>query len=284
MSSQMICCCFTIVNTSEVAIIERLGKFSRAEEAGCKFLLCPLEYVDGKTSLRVQQLNVECETKTKDNVFVQTKVSVQFQPIKEKIYQSYYLLANPEAQMRSYVFDVIRSALPQLTLDQAFESKDDISRSLKSHLEVVFSGYGFTILQALVTEMNPNARVRDSMNEINASKRLKEAAYQRAEGEKIVVVKNAEAQAESMYLSGVGVARQRKAIMDGFRENLSEFTGQLGNSSKKEVLDLLVLNQYFDTLQEVAGSPTTKVVFLSSESDQSGMRNSILQANAAAGF
>lgn len=281
----MCCCLISTVSTGEVAIIESLGKFSRMAEPGILCLFCyPFEYVSGRQSLRVQQLNVNCETKTKDNVFVQIHISVQYQVIKEKIYSAYYILQNPQQQLTAYVFDVIRASLPAMDLDQAFESKDDISRSLKQHLEEVMGGYGFMILQALVTEMVPDQRVRNAMNEINASKRLKEAATQRAEGEKIVKVKNAEAEAESMYLSGVGVARQRKAIMDGFRDNLVEFSSTVVGSSSKEILDLLVLNQYFDTLHDVARNPATKVVFLSNDAGSSDMRNSILQANASAGF
>jgi len=244
--------------------------------------MCPLEYVAGKVSLRVRELVVQCETKTKDNVFVNVHVSVQFQAIRESVYKAFYMLSDPDAQMRAYIYDSIRSTLPLMDLDQAFESKDDISRSLKHHLEEVMTGYGFSILQALVTEMYPDARVSNAMNEINASKRLKEAAAQRAEGEKVVKVKRAEAEAEAMYLSGVGVARQRKAIMDGFRENLVRFSADVDGSSPKEIMDMLILNQYFDTLQEVASNSTTKTVFL--PNDQQQMRAGIMQANAAAGY
>ena len=160
---------------------------------------------------------MDCEAKTKDNVFVQVAASVQYQVIREKVYESFYILQNPHAQMKAYVFDVIRSTLPTMELDEAFESKEEVSMALKTHLAEVMETYGYKILQALVTDLTPDSRVRDSMNEINASKRLKEAAYQRAEGEKVLKVKRAEAEAESMYLSGVGVARQRKAIMDGLR-------------------------------------------------------------------
>eukprot|EP01041_Mallomonas_annulata_P007258 gene7258-14801_t len=205
-------------------------------------------------------------------------ISVQYQTIREKIYSAHYLLSDHRQQMRAYVFDVIRSSLPSMNLDHAFESKDDISSSLKQHLEEVMSGYGFTILQALVTEMVPDKRVRDAMNEINASKRLKEAAAQRAEGEKVVKVKRAEAEAEAMYLSGVGVARQRKAIMDGFRDNLKEFTSTVGGTDRKEILDLLVLNQYFDTLQEVGSNPSTRCVFL--PKDDQPTRSGMMQAHA----
>ena len=166
----------------------------------------------------------------------------------EKVYQAHYVLANLDKQMSAYVNDVIRSTLPTMTLDEAFESKEQVSLQVKSQLVEVFSTYGFTILQALVTDLSPDARVRDAMNEINASKRLKEAAYQRAEGEKVLKVKRAEAEAESMYLSGVGVARQRKAIIEGLRESILLFSSENHETTAQDVMDLLVLNQYFDTL------------------------------------
>ena len=149
----------------------------------------------------------------------------------------------------AYVYDVVRSSLCGMTLDHAFESKEEISHSLKTHLQEVMSNYGFMILQALVTDVTPESSVRNAMNEINSSKRLKEAAYERAEGDKIIKVKRAEAQSEAMYLSGVGVARERKAIMDGLKESVVMFSHDLSTVRPKEILDLLILNQYFDTLQ-----------------------------------
>ena len=144
-------------------------------------------------------------------------VSVQYQVIREKVYEAFYVLQDPHYQMKAYVFDVIRSTIPTMLLDEAFESKEEVSRAVRSHLSEVMETFGYQIMGALVTDLTPDARVRDAMNEINASKRMKEAAYQRAEGEKVLKVKRAEAEAESMYLSGVGVARQRKAIMEGLR-------------------------------------------------------------------
>lgn len=174
--------------------------------------------------------------------------SVQYQVVTEKVYQAHYVLANTKKQMTDYVYDVIRSTIPTMTLDEAFESKEEVSLTVKAQLVEVFTTYGYTILQALVTDLAPDGRVRDAMNEINASKRLKEAAYQRAEGEKVLKVKRAEAEAESMYLSGVGVARQRKAIMEGLRESIVLFSSEISSTSPSDVMDLLVLNQYFDTL------------------------------------
>lgn len=272
-------CCFTVVSTSEVAVVEKCGKFDRFAEAGLAcFFMYPFEYTAGKISLRVQELNCNLETKTKDNVFVTVASSVQFQIIKDKVYQAFYLMSEPRQQMRAYVLDIIRASICNMTLDEAFESKEDISQQLKGHLSEVMAGYGISILQALVTDLSPDSRVRDAMNEINASKRFKESAVQRAEGEKILKVKKAEAEAESMYLSGVGVARQRKAIMMGLKESIVDFSSSVDGATAKDVMDLLVLNQYFDTLQDLGGGGG-RCVFL--PSDQNQMRNAIMEAQAA---
>jgi len=222
---------------------------------------------------------VSLETKTKDNVFVTVFVSVQYQTIREKVYSAYYVLSDPHSQMRAYVYDTIRASVCGMNLDHAFESKEEISLSLKTHLQETMNNYGVIILNALVTDLSPDVKVRDAMNEINASKRLKESAYQRAEGEKILKVKKAEAEAESMYLSGVGVARQRKAIMDGLKDSIIAFSSNVPGTTPKDVMDLLVLNQYFDTLQDMSNN-NTKVVFLSNDTGGNSFRNQMMEADA----
>mmetsp|Transcript_5052 Transcript_5052/g.7724 ORF Transcript_5052/g.7724 Transcript_5052/m.7724 type:complete len:276 (-) Transcript_5052:103-930(-) len=271
-------CCFATISTSDVGIIERFGKYNRLANPGLVFVCCPYEIIAGKISLRIQQLDVTCETKTLDNVFVMVNVSVQFQVIREKVYQAFYSLSDSQDQMRSYIYDTLRAAICALTLDQAFDCKDEVSQTLKTNLQEVFSEYGFSICQTLVTDISPNNRVRDAMNEINSSMRIKEASYQRAEGEKLLKVKRAEAEAESMHLSGVGVARSRHAIMDGLKESILEFNNQVSDTSSRDVMDLLVLTQYFDALQEVGSHAGTKTVFL--PSDSNSVRSGVMEANA----
>lgn len=235
-----------------------------------------MEMVAGHVSLRVQQLDIQCETKTSDNVFVMVNVSVQYEVIRAKVYEAHYSLQNAQEQMRSYIYDTLRAAVCMRTLDQAFDSKDEISLIVKENLKQAFDDFGFQILQALVTDLSPNNRVRDAMNEINASKRIKEASYQKAEGEKLLKVKRAEAEAESMYLQGVGVARSRHAIMDGLKGSIVGFSNSVSGSSSKDVMDLLILTQYFDTLQEVGSRG--KTVFL--PSDSNATRDGMLEAQA----
>jgi regulator of protease activity HflC (stomatin/prohibitin superfamily) len=276
------CLCFDCINTAEVGVIERFGKYNRLVEAGCIAYCWPYENIVGRVSLRVQEETISLETKTDDNVFVTVSISIQYQAIADKVYSAFYVLDNPSFQMRAYVSDVVRSAICTMTLDQAFESKIEISQSLKSHLQEVMATYGFLIVSALVTDLTPDKMVKDAMNEINTARRYKETAFNRAEGEKVLKVKRAEAEAESMYLSGVGVARQRRAIMDGLKDSIVDFSSAVSETTPKDVMELLVLNQYFDTLSEVGKGGSTKVVFLNHESNPT--RAGIMQANASIGF
>ncbi|CAM9975816.1 unnamed protein product [Ectocarpus sp. 6 AP-2014] len=277
--------CFQCVSNSEVGVVERLGKFTGLAAPGLNCILWPIDVIVAKISTRVQQLDVRMETKTKDNVFVTAVVSVQYQPIKEKIYDAFYRLTDPQAQIRSYVFDVVRSTLPKLDLDQAFDSKEDIAVAVKNQLEEVMKEYGYQILQALVTDMDPDPRVKEAMNEINASKRMREAATNKAEADKIMQVKAAEAEAESKYLSGVGVSRQRKAIVDGLRDSVQNFAEAIDGTSPKDVMDLLLLTQYFDMLRDVGQSSRAATVFLphapqSVAAIQAAMRDGFMQGQA----
>ena len=216
----------------------------------------------GKVSLRVQQLEVRCETKTLDNVFVDVIVSIQYSVIQEKVFEAFYSLQNPRQQITAYVYDTVRATIPTVTLDKAFEAKEDIANAVKQNLTSVMSDYGYLILNSLITDMTPDARVRAAMNDINSSKRLKEAAAEKAEGDKVLVVKSAEAEAESKYLSGVGVARQRKAIVDGLRGSIAQFSGNIKGTTPKDVVDLLLITQYFDMLKDIGSRQGCNTVYI----------------------
>jgi len=248
------CPIFVCVRTQEVGIVEDLGQFKKLIDPGCHVVFCPIQQVAGTLSLRIQQLDVNCETKTKDNVFVNVGVAVQYRVITESAYDAYYRLSDPRGQIQSYVFDVVRSTVPKLKLDEAFASKADIAVSTKQQLEEVMKDYGYEILNTLVTDLSPDATNKASMNEIMASKRLKEAASHQAEADKVQQVKAAEADAESRYLSGVGVARQRKAIVAGLQASVSEFSQEVEGATPKDVMDILLLTQYFDTLNSVGAN------------------------------
>jgi regulator of protease activity HflC (stomatin/prohibitin superfamily) len=250
----MVLPCLVCVRTQEVGIVEDLGQFKKLIDPGLHLILWPLQNVTGTLSLRIQQLDVYCETKTKDNVFVNVAVAVQYRVVTESAYDAFYRLSDPRGQIQSYVFDVVRSTVPRMELDEAFASKSDIADATLRQLESVMNDYGYEILNTLVTDMSPDARVKASMNEINASKRLKEAASHKAEADKVQQVKAAEADAEARYLSGLGVARQRKAIVEGLQASVNEFKNDVSGVSPKDVMDILMLTQYFDTLSAVGAN------------------------------
>lgn len=262
MSESRGCLCCTCVSTSEVAVKERFGRFSGLASAGLVCVCWPCENVAGHVSTRVQQLDVPCETKTKDNVFVSVVVSVQYEVIRDKVYDAWYRLTSPQEQIKAYVFDVVRSKMPKLDLDESFEDKEQIAIDVKDTLGPIMEEYGYKILQALVTDLVPDIKVKNAMNAINEARRLKEAAQERAEADKILQVKSAEADAESKYLSGVGVARQRRAIVEGLRDSILEFSGHVEGTTPKDVMDLLLLTQYFDMLKDVGANQNSSTIFL----------------------
>jgi len=278
----MVCIpCIFCVSTSEVAIIEQFGKFDRVGNPGVNCYIYPCEVKAGTLSYRVQQIDVRVETKTKDNVFINAVVSVQYQVLKSKIYEAFYALSNPTQQITAHIYDVMRAELPNLDLDSVFEAKEDLAMAVKNSLSESFSRFGYQIIQALITDLDPDQRVKNAMNEINSSKRLKFAVAEQAEGAKILQVKSAEAEAESKYLSGVGVAKQRKAIVDGLRHSIVDFSDGVKGASNKDVMDLLLMTQYFDMVNSVGSANHCKTVFLpSAKSSNEELRTSLMQASA----
>jgi regulator of protease activity HflC (stomatin/prohibitin superfamily) len=241
-----------------------------------------MQQLVGRLSFRVQQLDVRVETKTLDNVFLTAVVSVQYQVLREKVFEAFYALTNPAQQITAHVYDVMRAQLPTLELDAVFEAKEDLALAVKEALTETFTSYGYQILQTLITDLDPDQRVKNAMNEINSSKRLKYAVAERAEGDKILQVKSAEAEAEAKYLSGVGVAKQRKAIVDGLRTSIVEFSDKVDGASTKEVMDLLLLTQYFDMIRDVGSASHCRTTFVpTSKGLGDELRGSLLQANAA---
>eukprot|EP00005_Dracoamoeba_jomungandri_P006319 CAMPEP_0174261714 /NCGR_PEP_ID=MMETSP0439-20130205/11916_1 /TAXON_ID=0 /ORGANISM="Stereomyxa ramosa, Strain Chinc5" /LENGTH=270 /DNA_ID=CAMNT_0015346251 /DNA_START=63 /DNA_END=875 /DNA_ORIENTATION=- len=255
-------CCASI-GQSNIGVIQRCGKFDRVAPAGLNLLNpCVCERMAGRVSLRLQQLDVICETKTKDNVFVEIKVSVQFQVIYDRIYDAFYRLEDPTIQIRAYVYDVVRASVPLINLDDVFQTKDEIAQTLKVELGKEMEDYGFEILQALITEVEPNAKVKEAMNDINAAERLKHAAMDTAKAEKILVVKAAEADSESKYLAGVGIARQRMAIVEGLRDSVLGFSDNVEGANTKDVMDLVLATQYFDTIKELGSASRARTIFV----------------------
>lgn len=257
-----ILCCVQ-VDQSTVAIKERFGRFNDVLEPGCHCIPWFIgEQISGKLTLRVQQLDVRCETKTKDNVFVNVVASIQFRALVEKASDAYYKLSNTRSQIQAYVFDVIRATVPRLNLDDVFEQKSEIARAVADELEKAMSAYGFEIVETLIVDIEPDEHVKRAMNEINAAARLRLAANEKAEAEKIIQIKRAEGEAESKYLAGLGIARQRQAIVDGLRDSVLGFSVNVPGTTAKDVMDMVLVTQYFDTMKEIGAASKSSAVFI----------------------
>ncbi|KAF8823113.1 putative Hypersensitive-induced response protein 3 [Cardiosporidium cionae] len=215
-----------------------------------------------RLSTRIRKLEILVDTKTKDNVFVSIKIWVQYVIQLNKAYEAEYRLSSPESQIKNYVFDVVRSTVPLQNLDSIFESKEDIAYAVKSRLKSTMDHFGYSIDKTLVTDITPNSKVREAMNAINTAKRNRLAAQEQAEAEKLRTVKTAEAEAEAMFLQGQGIARQRKAIIDGLKDSVADFSSSVGGVDSKDVLDLVLLTQYFDTLKELGATSTAQTLFV----------------------
>jgi len=277
---------FFTVQQQSCAIIEQFGRYVRTAGPGLNIKIPFIENVAQRVSLRVQQLLVEIETKTADNVFVKVLVAVQFRVAAGSESVSYYQLSNHEEQIRSYVLDVVRAKVPRMNLDEVFEKKDDIGMAVKTELDASMKIYGFEIPNALVTDVNPADNVKAAMNEIQTQQRLQVAAAAKGEANKILVVKAAEAEAESKRLQGEGIAKQRRAIVDGLRESITAFKAEVGSVSEHEVLNLVLLTQYFDTMKEIGVSSGSKVILLPHSPEgmsdvSTQLRNAIITGNEA---
>jgi regulator of protease activity HflC (stomatin/prohibitin superfamily) len=252
---------FFVVHQQSVSIVERFGKFSRIARPGLNLKIPLVERVAGRANLRVQQLDVSVETKTLDNVFVRVVVSVQFYVIPDAVFNAFYRLSDAATQIRSFVFDVVRARVPNIAIDDVFQRKDDIAEAVKAELSEVMGGFGYGIVKALVTDIDPDAHVKAAMNEINAAQRMRVAAQERGEAEKILRVKAAEADAQAKALAGKGIAEQRRAIVEGLRESVDEFQRTVPGTSPQDVMNLVLMTQYFDTLKENgATSPTNTIL------------------------
>ena len=251
---------FFIVKQQSAAVVERFGKFVSVRQSGLQLKVPIIDNVAGRLSLRIQQLDVVVETKTKDDVFVKLKVSVQFKVIKEKVYDAFYKLDNPADQITSFIFDVVRAEVPKLILDDVFIKKDDIAIAVKSEIQEAMTEYGFQIIKTLVTDIDPDAQVKESMNRINASEREKVAAQFEGEAQKILIVEKAKAEAESKRLQGQGIADQRREIARGLEDSVKVLNGVDINS--QEASALIVVTQHYDTLQSVGAEANSNLILM----------------------
>ena len=252
-----------IVPQQTMVIIERLGKYNRILGPGLNFKIPIVERVAGKESVRIRQLDVPVETKTQDNVFVNLGVSIQFLAISEKIFDAFYKLTDVNQQITSYVYDVVRAEVPKKKLDDLFESKDEIAQTIKTDLSGSMDDFGYSIVNSLITDIDPAPNVKEAMNQINATARLRVAAQNEAEADKIRQVKNAEADAEAKKLQGEGVAQQRAAIIEGFKSSIDDLKKVTGSDVKtQDVMNMVMMVQYFDALRDIGTTGQNNAVLI----------------------
>lgn len=272
---------FFTVKQESAAIVERFGKFNSVRQSGLHLKIPFVDQISKRLNLRIQQLDVIIDTKTLDNVFIKMKVSVQYQVIKTQVADAYYRLENPEGQITSYVFDVVRAEVPKLKLDDVFVRKDDIAVAVKGELQDAMQSYGYDIVKALVTDIDPDEQVKHAMNRINAAEREKTAAEYESEAQRIRIVAVAKAEAESKKLQGQGIADQRREIARGLEESVKLLNNV--NIGSQEASSLIVVTQHYDTLNSIGANNRSNLVLLpNSPTAASQMLNDMMVAMTAA--
>ena len=251
---------FFAVKQQTAAIVERFGKFQSIRHSGLQLKIPLIDRISGRLSLKIQQLDVIVETKTLDDVFVRLKISVQYKVIRDKVYEAFYKLDYPHDQITSYVFDVVRAEVPKMKLDDVFVKKDDIAIAVKTELNDAMMVFGYDIIKTLVTDIDPDAQVKEAMNRINASEREKIAAQFEGDAARILIVEKAKAEAESKRLQGQGIADQRREIARGLEESV-EVLNKVGINSQ-EASALIVVTQHYDTLQSIGGETNSNLILL----------------------
>lgn len=272
---------FFIVKQQTTAIVERFGKYVKTAQAGLNFKIPFVDRVAGRVSLKIQQLDVIVETKTADDVFVHLKISVQFQILREKVYDAFYKLQNPSEQITAFIFDTVRAEVPKMKLDDVFIKKNDIAHAIQRELKDAMLNYGYDIVKALVTDIDPDAQVKEAMNRINAAEREKVAAQFEGDAQRILIVERAKAEAESKRLQGMGIADQRREIARGLEESV-DVLNKAGINSQ-EASALIVITQHYDTLQSIGSSTNSNLILLPNNPNAaSSMLNDMVTSLVAA--
>ena len=269
-----------VVKQQSVAIIERFGRYQKISDSGIHMRVpFGIDKIAARVQLRVLQSEIVVETKTQDNVFVTMNVATQYRVNESNVKDAYYKLMRPESQIKSYIEDALRSSVPKLTLDELFEKKDEIALEVQKQVAEEMSTYGYIIVKTLITKVEPDAEVKQSMNEINAAQRKRVAAQELAEADKIKIVTAAEAEAEKDRLHGVGIAEQRKAIVDGLADSIKELKGANVDLTEEQIMSILLTNQYLDTLNNFADKEGNNTIFLPANPDGvENIRTQILTA------
>lgn len=268
-----------VVRQQSVAIVERFGRYQKIATSGIHMRLpFGIDKIAARIQLRLLQSEIVVETKTKDNVFVMMNVATQYRVNEQNVTDAYYKLMRPEAQIKSYIEDALRSSVPKLTLDELFEKKDEIALEVQHQVAEEMTTYGYIIVKTLITKVEPDAEVKQSMNEINAAQRKRVAAQELAEADKIKIVTAAEAEAEKDRLNGVGIAQQRKAIVDGLAESIAELKEANVGMSEEQIMSILLTNQYLDTLNTFAVKGNQTLFLPNNPNGVDDIRTQILSA------
>ena len=268
-----------VVRQQSVAIIERFGKYQKVANSGIHIRLpFGIDSIAARIQLRLLQSDIVVETKTKDNVFVMMNVATQYRVNEQSVTDAYYKLMRPESQIKSYIEDALRSSVPKLTLDELFEKKDEIALEVQHQVAEEMTTYGYIIVKTLITKVEPDAEVKQSMNEINAAQRKRVAAQELAEADKIKIVTAAEAEAEKDRLHGVGIAQQRKAIVDGLAESITELKEANVGMTEEQIMSILLTNQYLDTLNTFASKGNQTIFLPNTPNGVDDIRTQILSA------
>nr|HEV7955358.1 SPFH domain-containing protein [Candidatus Acidoferrales bacterium] len=275
---------FFTVETAQVAIVQRLGKFARVAGPGLNWKTPYLETVVRRLSMKVQQFDVQVETKTQDNVFVQIPVSIQYKIMPDAVEAAFYKLSDPVKQIESMVYNVVLGHVPKMKLDDTFLNQADIASDLRDNLDASMKEYGYFIVKVLISDIVPDQKVKAAMNDINAAQREREATVSRAETNKMLLVKQAEAEAESKRLQGEGIANQRKAIITGLKDSVEDFAKTVPGSTPQDVMQLVLMTQYFDTLKEIAANDHSNTILIPHTPNTltdiySQIRNAIIAGN-----
>ena len=253
---------FFTVETAQVAIVQRLGKFARVAGPGLNWKTPFIETVVRRMSMKVQQFDVKVETKTQDNVFVQIPVSIQYKVIPDSVEAAFYKLTDPVKQIESMVYNVVLGHVPKMKLDDTFLNQAAIANDLRDSLDASMKEYGYSIVKVLISDIVPDQKVKAAMNDINAAQREREATVSRAETNKLLLVKQAEAEAESKRLQGEGIANQRKAIISGLKDSVEDFAKTVPGSTPQDVMQLVLMTQYFDTLKDIAANDHSNTILI----------------------
>ncbi|HFV2978751.1 TPA: SPFH domain-containing protein [Streptococcus agalactiae] len=268
-----------VVKQQTVAIIERFGKYQKTATSGIHIRVpLGIDKIAARVQLRLLQSEIIVETKTKDNVFVTLNIATQYRVNENNVTDAYYKLIKPEAQIKSYIEDALRSSVPKLTLDELFEKKDEIALEVQHQVAEEMSTYGYIIVKTLITKVEPDAEVKQSMNEINAAQRKRVAAQELANADKIKIVTAAEAEAEKDRLHGVGIAQQRKAIVDGLADSIQELKDANVTLTEEQIMSILLTNQYLDTLNTFAINGNQTIFLPNNPDGVEDIRTQVLSA------